>query len=355
MGRTIELGTPDLLTPRDIYQRLDRYVIGQDRAKRAIAIAAYNHQKRLALKSHGGQSLVKKSNVLLIGPTGSGKTHLARNLAQILDVPFTVVDATEYTEAGYYGKDVEMMVADLLLRANHDVTKAQRGIVFIDEVDKIARRSHGAKTGSGGRDIGGEGVQQAMLKLLEGREIFVPLQVTQHWARNDFVPIDTGDILFICAGTFSDLQGQGEGRAVGFGSGAVQRRSQRRVSQKELIEYGMLSEFLGRLPVVVQLDQLSSDELRRILTEPPDSIVREYTELLAADGIHLDFSEGALGEMVAWAVDKGLGARALRGVVEEVMADWMFEAPERRGESISIDAAQVVDRLAGLSGPALIP
>lgn len=355
VGRTIELGTPDLLTPRDIYERLDRYVIGQDRAKRAIAIAAYNHMKRLALKGVGGPSLVRKSNVLLIGPTGSGKTHLARNLAQILEVPFTVVDATEYTEAGYYGKDVEVMIADLLLRAGHDVAKAQKGIIFIDEVDKIARRSHGAKTGSGGRDIGGEGVQQAMLKLLEGREIFVPLQVTQHWARHDFVPIDTSDILFICAGTFSDLQGQGEARAVGFGSGTPGSRNRRKIGQKELIDYGMLSEFLGRLPVVVQLDELAPDELRRILTEPPDAIVREYEELLSADGIHLEFSEGALQEMVAWAVEKGLGARALRGVVEEVMADWMFEAPERRGETIAIDAAWVAGKLTGISGPSLAP
>ena len=174
MARQIEIGPQRLLTPRTIYERLNGYVIGQERAKRAVAIAAYNHQKRLALKSRGGRSLVKKSNILLIGPTGSGKTHIARNLAGILDVPFTVVDATEFTEAGYYGKDVEVMVADLLLRANHDVHEAQRGIIFIDEVDKIARRSQGARTGAGSRDIGGEGVQQAMLKLLEGRKSCFP-------------------------------------------------------------------------------------------------------------------------------------------------------------------------------------
>lgn len=345
----MEMSAPRLLTPREIYQRLDRFVIGQDRAKRAVAIAAYNHQKRLASKNHGSPSLIKKSNVLLIGPTGSGKTHIARNLAHILEVPFTVVDSTEYTEAGYYGKDVEVMVADLLLRAGQDVARAQRGIIFIDEVDKIARRSQGAKTGAGSRDIGGEGVQQAMLKLLEGREVFVPLNVTQHWSKHDFVQVDTTDILFICAGTFSDLQGQADGRAVGFGSDLLQGRTRRHISHRELIEYGMLAEFLGRLPVMVQLGDLSADELRQILTVPPDSIVREYQELLAADEITLEFTAGALDAMVGWAIDKGLGARALRAIVEEVMADWMFEAPERAGESITIDEAWVRQKLWALT------
>ena len=345
MARQIEIGTPRILTPREIYERLDQYVIGQDRAKRAVAIAAYNHQKRLALKSRGGRSLVKKSNILLVGPTGSGKTHIARNLAAILDVPFTVVDATEYTEAGYYGKDVEVMIADLLLRANHDVHEAQRGIIFVDEVDKIARRSQGARTGAGSRDIGGEGVQQALLKLLEGREVFVPLNVTQHWSKHDFVPVDTTDILFVCAGTFSDLHGYAGEKSVGFGrSGGPQKT--RRIHHKELIEYGILAEFLGRLPVVVQLDELTRDELLQVLTVPPDSLVREYTELLAADEIELSFTEGALRAIVGYAVDKKVGARALRGIVEEVMGEIMFEAPERAGEKIRIDESLVSRRLA---------
>ncbi len=353
MARQIEMGMPRILTPREIYERLDPYVIGQDRAKRAVAIAAYNHQKRLALKSRSGRSLVKKSNILLIGPTGSGKTHIARNLAGILDVPFTVVDATEYTEAGYYGKDVEVMVADLLMRANHDVHEAQRGIIFIDEVDKIARRSQGAKTGAGSRDIGGEGVQQAMLKLLEGREVFVPLNVTQHWSKHDFVPVDTSDILFVCAGTFSDLHGYMGERSVGFGRAAGPQRM-KRIHHKELIEYGILAEFLGRLPVVVQLDELTADELLQVLTVPPDSIIREYTELLAADEIELEFTEGALREIVGYAVDKKVGARALRGLVEEVMSELMFEAPERSGETITVDAPWVARRLAGLDADLIV-
>jgi ATP-dependent Clp protease ATP-binding subunit ClpX len=240
------------------------------------------------------------------------------------------------------------MVADLLLRANHDVQEAQRGIIFIDEVDKIARRSQGAKTGAGSRDIGGEGVQQAMLKLLEGREIFVPLNVTQHWSKHDFVQVDTGDILFVCAGTFSDLHGYVGEKSVGFGRCEGDGRRLKRIHHKELIEYGMLAEFVGRLPVAVQLGELDHDELLQVLTVPPDSIIREYRELLAADDIDLRFDEGALRAIVGYAIDKKVGARALRGIVEEVMGELMFDAPERRGEAIEIDGRYVTDRLARL-------
>jgi ATP-dependent Clp protease ATP-binding subunit ClpX len=339
-----------LLTPREIYERLDRYVIGQEAAKRAVAIAAHNHLKRIQARRMRRTSLLKKTNILLIGPTGSGKTHIARNLAEILSVPFTTVDATEYTEAGYYGKDVEVMVADLLFKANHSVEDTQRGIIFIDEVDKIARRSQGARNGAGSRDIGGEGVQQSLLKLLEGREVFVPMNVTQAWNRGDFVPIDTRDILFICAGTFSDLHEYGgsvDSRPLGFGAREASK-VRRRISTKQLVEYGMLAEFLGRLPVVVQLELLGEPELLRVLTEPPDSIVREYRELLGMDGIELELTEGSLREVVRFSVEKGLGARGLRSILEFVMADVMFEAPERRGNHITVDAGFVRTRLAGL-------
>ncbi len=341
---------PDVpvLTPREIYEFLDRFVIGQRRAKRVVAIAAYNHLKRCAAKAVRGKKLIKKSNILMIGPTGCGKTHIARNLADCLKVPFTVADATEYTEAGYYGKDVEVMVAELLFKANHAIEDTQRGIIFIDEIDKIARRSHGARTGAGSRDIGGEGVQQALLKLLEGREIFVPLNVTQHWNKHDFVQVDTQDILFICAGTFSDIHLYRNEKAVGFGQEVGGSPRRRRITHKDLLEYGMLAEFLGRLPVVVELEALAEDELLKILTAPPDSIVREYQELLAMDDIKLRFSEEALREVVRYSLRRKTGARGLRAIIEEVCHDLMFDAPERHGQTVVVDRDYVSERLAAL-------
>ena len=341
-----------VLTPRQIYDHLDRYVVGQDAAKRAVATAAHQHLKRIEQRRLGAKTLLRKTNLLLMGPTGSGKTHIARNLAELLEVPFTVVDATEYTEAGYYGKDVEVMVAELLFKSGHSIDATERGIIFIDEIDKIARRSGSSRTGAGSRDIGGEGVQQALLKLLEGREIFVPLNVTQHWNKHDFVQVDTSDILFICAGTFTDLHQAQVDKQVGFGAEG-RRQGGSRLRVKELVEYGMLAELLGRLPVQVQLRELSAGELYEVLTAPPDSLVKEYREALKLDGVELDLREGALRAVVQYAVDKRLGARGLRSILEEVLADVLFEAPERRGQTVVVDRAFCETRLSKLDGTAL--
>jgi ATP-dependent Clp protease ATP-binding subunit ClpX len=334
----------EILTPRQVYQELDRYVIGQDNAKKVIATAAYNHYKRLAKKNTTPDSLLKKSNILMIGPTGCGKTHIARNLARILNVPFTVCDATEFTEAGYYGKDVEVMIAELLFRADQNIEAAGRGIIFVDEIDKISRRSHGARTGAGSRDIGGEGVQQSLLKLLEGREVFVPLNVTQHWNKHDFVLIDTSDILFICAGTFTDIGYGSSTHPIGF-SETTANNKQNKITQKQLQEYGLIAELLGRLPITVQLEQLSDEQMMQILKDPPDSVEKEYTELLAMDDISLKFTREARLAIVQRAREKRLGARGLRSIMEEVMRDIMFDAPENKGKQLTIDKKFIHKRL----------
>jgi ATP-dependent Clp protease ATP-binding subunit ClpX len=354
MKTSARIGDRPLPTPREIYEHLGRYVIGQQRAKRTVAIAAYNHLKRIDQKGpprgSADSKLIKKSNILLIGPTGSGKTHIARTLAEMLEVPFVVADATEYTEAGYYGKDVEVMVGELLHRADGNVELAQRGIVFIDEIDKIARRTHSARTGAGARDIGGEGVQQGLLKVLEGREIFVPLNVTQHWNKHDFVVVDTQDILFIGAGTFTDLRLYEETKGVGFanpgGRGSKEAPRRRHITEKDLLDYGMLAEFLGRLPVRVELDPLTEEELYEILTGPPDAVVKEYQALLKMDGVELVFDEGALRAVARAAIERQTGARSLRTFVEEICHELMFEAPERRGETLIVDEATALARLA---------
>lgn len=354
MKSSAKLDELPVLTPRQIYERLGKYVIGQERAKKAVAIAAYNHLKRSSQRRYKRSSLLRKSNVLLIGPTGSGKTHIARNLAEILSVPLAISDATEYTEAGYYGKDVEVMVADLLFKAGQSIEDAERGIIVVDEIDKIARRSQGGSTGAGTRDIGGEGVQQALLKMLEGREVFVPLNLTQSWAKHDFVRVDTRDILFICAGTFSDLFNYRSEHAVGFSRGRRSRQAaHKRVGVKQLIEYGMLAELVGRLPITVELEELAEEELFEVMTMPPDSLLREYRELLGMEGIELSVSEAALREVAHYAYDKQLGARGLRSIFEEIMSEVLFLAPERRGERIAIDVGTVRRRLAAINAAAL--
>jgi ATP-dependent Clp protease ATP-binding subunit ClpX len=332
-------------TPRQIVEHFDRHVIGQEEAKRALALAAYAHLRRVEALRRGQAGPWRKSNVLLVGPTGSGKTLLARHLAEAMRAPFSTADATEYTEAGYYGKDVEWIVADLYARAGHSVEEAQRGVVFVDEVDKIARRSQGAQSGAGARDIGGEGVQQALLKLLEGREVQVPSGSGQPWARSENVVVDTTHVLFVCAGTFSDLHEDLSGRRpVGFGASAS-AGGPRRVEARDLVSFGMLAEFLGRLPVVVQLEPLGREALERILTEPEDALVREYRARFALDGVELVVRPAALRALAEQALERGFGARGLRAMMEQVCADLLFDAPDMRGGKAVVDGAYVRRRL----------
>lgn len=352
MGKQLPLlAEKEIPTPRRIYEYLDKYVIGQERGKRILSIAAYNHFKRLRCNESPvlNETPIKKSNVLMLGPSGCGKTHLARNLSKALEVPFVVVDATEYTEAGYYGKDVEVMLGELLFAADLDVDLAQQGIVFIDEIDKIARRNHGERTGAGSRDIGGEGVQQGLLKLLEGATVFVPYNITQHWSKHDFVQMDTTNILFICAGTFTDMKLGKSARKPGFKThetptdGGVPR--DQRVQVEDLMEYGMIAEFLGRLPVIAELAELSEEQLVRVMTEPPDSIIKEYTRLLSLDNIELEFTGGALATVAHFAKRRKLGARGLRTIIEDIMHDHMFTAPERSGQKVVIAEDEVTRKL----------
>jgi ATP-dependent Clp protease ATP-binding subunit ClpX len=327
------------VTPRRIFEQLDQYVVGQRRAKEVLAIAAYNHLKRIEYLKFGGDVSIRKSNILMIGPSGSGKTYLARTLAKILDVPFAYNDATAFTEAGYYGEDVEVAIGRLLYATNQKVDDAENGIVFIDEIDKIARRNGGARTGAGQRDIGGEGVQQALLKILEGEKLFVPLNVTAHWNKYDYVEVDISNILFICAGSFSDMDDVPDGKPVGFVDQAVPQPHE--ISAEELVQYGFLPELLGRLPVRVELDELTPDDLVSILTEPREAMIPEYQRLCALDQIQLEFSRNALFEIAHAACKQRLGARALRAILEKVLHPILFVGPERAGERIIVQPEDV--------------
>ncbi len=327
------------VSPRRIFEQLDQYVVGQRHAKEVLAIAAYNHLKRIEYLKFGGDISIRKSNILMIGPSGSGKTYLARTLAKVLDVPFAYNDATGFTEAGYYGEDVETAIGKLLYATNQNVREAENGIVFIDEIDKIGRRAGGSRTGAGQRDIGGEGVQQSLLKILEGEKLFVPINATAHWNKHEFVEIDISNILFICAGSFHDLEHDADGKSVGFfEQNAPQHRE---ISTDALVKYGFLPELLGRLPVRVELDELTPSDLVSILTEPREAMVPEYQRLCALDQIQLEFSREALFEIANAAIKQRLGARALRAILEKVLHPILFVGPERAGERIVVEAGDV--------------